>query len=113
MSVQKAELFKACRGLGWGGDVRAVWRALDSDGSGVTSLEELDGPSAQVLARFKSWAEESFGSLAAAFRAIDRFNQKKLKGEEFVAALRALGFDGRKAKTLYLGLDWAGKRHVS
>ncbi len=34
-SVQQKELFKACTRMGWTGDVRALWRALDSDDSGA------------------------------------------------------------------------------
>lgn len=40
MCLQKVELFKACRQLNWKGDVRALWRALDFDNSGSTTLEE-------------------------------------------------------------------------
>ena len=42
MNLQRAELFKVCRSLGWKGDVRLLWQALDADSAGtpgVTSPE--------------------------------------------------------------------------
>ena len=35
MAVQQKELFKACGRMGWSGDVRALWHALDVTNSGV------------------------------------------------------------------------------
>ncbi|CAK0862918.1 unnamed protein product [Prorocentrum cordatum] len=40
MTVQKHELFKACRQLDYHGDVRSLWHALDFDDSGVATLDE-------------------------------------------------------------------------
>lgn len=34
MNLQRAELFKVCRSLGWKGDVRLLWHALDADSAG-------------------------------------------------------------------------------
>lgn len=137
MSVQRVELFKGCRKLNWRGDVRALWRALDDDGSGVTTLEELDPHCAQLLAQFKQWAEYNFGKnkpSVAMFRALDPQNKKKLACNQFIHDLEARGFDrkvcvlekaqkssvstpGRwrrwEAKTLATWLDWQDKKYVT
>ena len=34
MNLQRAELFKVCRSLGWKGDIRLLWHALDADSAG-------------------------------------------------------------------------------
>ena len=34
MNLQRPELFKVCRTLGWRGDMRLLWQALDADSAG-------------------------------------------------------------------------------
>merc|ERR1719159_2268825 len=102
MSVQQKELFKACTRMGWNGDVRALWRALDSDDSGVAGLEELDALGAQVLARFKELCDTKFGGCKLAFRALDKHKINRLRAPEFVNEARRHGFD--KAQYIYHGV---------
>ncbi|CAK9077667.1 unnamed protein product [Durusdinium trenchii] len=40
MNLQRAELFKAVKALNWKGNCRALWKALDHDQSGITTIEE-------------------------------------------------------------------------
>lgn len=113
MSVQRAELFKACHDAGWQGDVRALWRALDKDGSGSTGLEELDPHCAKVLARFKCWAELKFGGKSEdTFLALDRKKAKKLKMPEWVASLRHFGYAGN-LKQLFTMIDWQNNHYLT
>lgn len=107
MSVQRAELFRACRQLSWRGDVRALWRALDHDGSGVTTLEELDPHCARLLAQFKQWAEDIWGPKpsVAMFKALDRNRTRKLRYGQFVEECEHRGFR-QKVRTLAMWFDW-------
>lgn len=114
MCLQKVELFKACRQLNWKGDVRALWRALDFDNSGSTTLEELDPLTAQLLAQLWEWAVAMFGAKPSAslWAAIDRRRSRKLSYQSFVQEMSQLGFKGR-LKTVTRWLDWDAKRHVT
>lgn len=114
MSLQKAELFKACRQLNWKGDVRALWRALDFDSSGATSIDELDPQTAQTLAYFKDWADTSFGlkPSAAMWKNIDPRHRGKLTHQQFIHECQSHGFD-RKLKQITSWLDWQGKQCVT
>ena len=40
MNLQRAELFKVCRSLGWRGDIRLLWHALDADSAGLFGVME-------------------------------------------------------------------------
>ena len=40
MNLQRAELFKAVKAMNWKGNIRALWKALDHDSSGITTIEE-------------------------------------------------------------------------
>lgn len=115
MSVQKKELFRTARESGWNGNVRALWKALDRDGSGVTALEELDLSCAHELAQFKAWAEQTAGSPTAAFKAIDRSHSGKLKVSDFASACEKVGLPGGKpaARCLFHLLDWECKRRLT
>lgn len=113
MSVPKSELFKACSEMHWNGDVRALWRAMDKDDSGVTSLEELDITSAAQLALFKEFIDKKFGSSRNAFGAFDRFNAKKLKQAEFIGMCKGHGFTGKFTKWLFQGMDRANRKFIT
>mmetsp|Transcript_51634 Transcript_51634/g.92747 ORF Transcript_51634/g.92747 Transcript_51634/m.92747 type:complete len:807 (-) Transcript_51634:50-2470(-) len=93
MNLQRAELFKVCRQLGWKGDVRMLWQALDNDSCGVASLEELDPSCARQLARLKSWAETTFGHRPSQplWKAIDKHNKCRLNHETFCRACMHYG----------------------
>lgn len=111
MSVTRHELFRACTSMQWQGDARALWRAVDQDGSGQTSLEELDKKSTKVLASFKVWAIKKYGSCAQAFVALDRFRNRRLKLDDFKESCNQLGYSGQ-VKMLFVMLDCDDKRHL-
>lgn len=104
MVLQKAEVLRAVAALGFQGDVRLLWRAFDKDDSGTVSVEELDPKGAQLLAHFRRFIMDNFGSASAAFRALDRFNTKQLREPEFIEALRSFGFH-LPARQLFQNLD--------
>lgn len=107
MVLQKHDLFKACSNMGWAGDVRLLHRAFDKDGSGAVAIEELDPHGAELLAHFHAFVEQRFGNATAAFRALDRFNTRKLRQPEFLSSLKACGFQ-HPGKNVYLSLDVQG-----
>jgi len=113
MTVQKAELFKVCRQLNWKGNVRSLWKALDPDGSGYCSFEELDPHSAQLLAEFRSWAVKKWGQNPAVpmFQALDVNRRRKLDYTQFVRACEAQGFN-KKAHTVATCFDYQDHRLV-
>lgn len=112
MSVQKAELFKAVCHMGWKGDVRRLWHALDSDGSGCTTLEEVDPDCASLLAKFKQFADTNWGNARKCFRALDRHKSRRIKQPDFVENCKHFGFT-YKPKTLFHWLDWDGKKYLN
>merc|ERR1719197_1737443 len=62
LCISKVEMLKGCRQVAFGGDVMALWRAMDQDGDGCVQLPELDVRMALVLASFKKWCSETHGS---------------------------------------------------
>mmetsp|Transcript_47596 Transcript_47596/g.101856 ORF Transcript_47596/g.101856 Transcript_47596/m.101856 type:complete len:1064 (+) Transcript_47596:137-3328(+) len=113
MTVSKTEIFKACKALGYKGDVRALWKALDHDESGTTTLEELDPQCAQLLALFQRWAVMHFGPKPSGrlFSSIDKARRRKLSYEAFCHGIEAAGFT-HKTKLLAAYFDWEDKKHL-
>eukprot|EP00929_Paragymnodinium_shiwhaense_P002017 TRINITY_DN102213_c0_g1_i1.p1 TRINITY_DN102213_c0_g1~~TRINITY_DN102213_c0_g1_i1.p1 ORF type:complete len:819 (-),score=226.76 TRINITY_DN102213_c0_g1_i1:187-2562(-) len=104
MVLQRNDVFKAIAAIGWEGDVRALWAAFDRDDSGYVSIEELDAKSAGTLAHFHNFVSEKFGDAAAAFRAFDKYNRRKISQPEFVTAVKAHGFK-HPAKQLFYSFN--------
>lgn len=111
MVLQKSDLFKACSSIGWQGDVRLLYKAFDKDDSGYISIEELDPRSAELLAHFRVFIDQRFGGAVEAFRALDKFNTKKLRQPEFVNAVKSYGFQF-PAKLLFHGIDLDGCKSI-
>eukprot|EP00746_Dinoflagellata_sp_MGD_P011873 gnl/MRDRNA2_/MRDRNA2_125082_c0_seq1.p1 gnl/MRDRNA2_/MRDRNA2_125082_c0~~gnl/MRDRNA2_/MRDRNA2_125082_c0_seq1.p1 ORF type:complete len:750 (-),score=140.85 gnl/MRDRNA2_/MRDRNA2_125082_c0_seq1:36-2285(-) len=111
MSIQKHELFTAVKEIGFRGNVRLVWKGLDKDMSGVTSLMELDLRSAYQLAKFKEFCTNIFGSAAQAFTVFDKYKKCKLRRDDFLEACHANGFK-KATPGLFHGLDWKGNQYI-
>eukprot|EP00933_Yihiella_yeosuensis_P062316 TRINITY_DN65276_c0_g1_i1.p1 TRINITY_DN65276_c0_g1~~TRINITY_DN65276_c0_g1_i1.p1 ORF type:complete len:777 (-),score=151.38 TRINITY_DN65276_c0_g1_i1:191-2521(-) len=113
MTLQSKELFKAAKNVNWKGNCRALWKALDHDGSGVTSIEELDPHCAQLLAQFKAWALEKAGSanFEDVFGFLDPKRRKKLSYVQFAKNIEAKGFQFNGKQLAHM-LDWEGKKYV-
>jgi len=107
MTVQRAELFKVCRDLNWPGNMRWLWKALDHDGSGATTFEELDPKGALELAQFKRWAVGVWGPRFGSpmFKEADSRGKKKITYAEFAEACEKRGFPYRKGHAVAAALD--------
>eukprot|EP00930_Biecheleria_cincta_P055976 TRINITY_DN4220_c0_g1_i1.p1 TRINITY_DN4220_c0_g1~~TRINITY_DN4220_c0_g1_i1.p1 ORF type:complete len:730 (+),score=176.12 TRINITY_DN4220_c0_g1_i1:68-2257(+) len=112
MFVQKHELFKAAREWCWQGDVRLLWKGLDKDNSGITSIQEIDSQSAEQLAKFKQQCTDKFGSAVETFRALDVLKLGKLRAPQFIEGCQVHGFT-KVNKALFLGLDFRNNKYIT
>merc|ERR1712012_281553 len=103
MVLHKTQFFKACVNISFTSDVKLLWSAFHKDDLGSLSLEEIDPPSAQVLANFRSFIMTRYGSAAAGFRKIDKANKKQLGQQEFVSRVKELGYR-QQANFIFIGL---------
>merc|ERR1712056_79167 len=65
--MTKSDLAQYCRRKNVQVDVNRLWRALDQDGDGIISMEQLGPEPACALARFRFWARAVFGSCSASW----------------------------------------------
>lgn len=106
MKVRKVDFIKAIRDGGYRGDLQLVWSGLDQSGRDLFAIEEFDLQTAQLVARFKSWASEMFGSVAQALSAFDTSKAGKITESTFLKACSSHGY--KAPKDLFPNLDWKG-----
>lgn len=105
LAISKVEMLKGCRQVAYGGDVMALWKAMDQDGDGAVHLPELDVRYALVLASFKKWSTDSHGNCVKAMQhlaAIARRRTAKWNVDDFVAALNLSRWPGVAGMSLKL-----------
>mmetsp|Transcript_47752 Transcript_47752/g.153760 ORF Transcript_47752/g.153760 Transcript_47752/m.153760 type:complete len:734 (+) Transcript_47752:239-2440(+) len=114
MTLQRAELFKVCRQINWTGNMRTLWKALDNDGSGATTFEELDPHGARLLSEFRSWALGIWGTKMSAplFKELDNHNKRKLSYKEFAQGCDRGGFPMQRAHVVATHLDWRAAKCI-
>lgn len=98
--VSWSEFLSACSKVKFRGNAGGAWRCLDKDCSGTISLREWDPKGAELLLSFKTWAEDSYGSIELAFKAFDRDGNGHLSFAELRRATRRLKWQG-DVKTLF------------
>jgi len=92
MILPKTRFLKACVRMGYAKKAKELWKILDKDESGFASIDELDPKSAKVLAHFKNSLDERFTTISAAFDFLDVDGTRKIRRNQFEAALRRLDF---------------------
>eukprot|EP00929_Paragymnodinium_shiwhaense_P000336 TRINITY_DN100584_c0_g1_i1.p1 TRINITY_DN100584_c0_g1~~TRINITY_DN100584_c0_g1_i1.p1 ORF type:complete len:620 (-),score=151.95 TRINITY_DN100584_c0_g1_i1:268-2127(-) len=104
------EMNRGCRDLGYDGNVRTLWEALDLDRDGFVSLHEVDPKTANTLEGLAICIWASCGSVELAWKKF--FNPKgkhRCIFEDFKTACEAIGYPG-DAKEVFelLNIDLAG-----
>merc|ERR1719399_420552 len=95
---------KACRSIGYEGNVSRLYKAMDLDKSGTICLRELDPDCYDVFDKFRDHLEIHYGSVEQAWYEISA-GQTMLPYEEFKARVELVGF---RAKPSAMKFDiWA------
>eukprot|EP00747_Dinoflagellata_sp_TGD_P137599 gnl/TRDRNA2_/TRDRNA2_175702_c0_seq1.p1 gnl/TRDRNA2_/TRDRNA2_175702_c0~~gnl/TRDRNA2_/TRDRNA2_175702_c0_seq1.p1 ORF type:complete len:909 (-),score=149.85 gnl/TRDRNA2_/TRDRNA2_175702_c0_seq1:51-2777(-) len=102
-NISWCEFRRACKQIGFRGNVGGAWRMLDTDHSGSISMAQYDEESAEILGSFKEWTEKNFGSAERAFRALDVDNDGTISYSELKHACQKLKWEG-SVRALFHGL---------
>eukprot|EP00746_Dinoflagellata_sp_MGD_P003155 gnl/MRDRNA2_/MRDRNA2_106129_c0_seq1.p1 gnl/MRDRNA2_/MRDRNA2_106129_c0~~gnl/MRDRNA2_/MRDRNA2_106129_c0_seq1.p1 ORF type:complete len:980 (+),score=161.72 gnl/MRDRNA2_/MRDRNA2_106129_c0_seq1:132-3071(+) len=103
--LQFTEFCSACRSMQFQGNLKALWKSLDSDGTGYVSLEELDPEAVGHLSDFTHLLSVFFGSIEEAwYSCLDRDGSERCTIEDFQSACAELGYF-RAPKKLFKYLD--------
>mmetsp|Transcript_38753 Transcript_38753/g.88777 ORF Transcript_38753/g.88777 Transcript_38753/m.88777 type:complete len:694 (+) Transcript_38753:1-2082(+) len=110
--VSFPEFDEACTYINFQGNRLGAWQALDDDSSGYITLRELNPEADRELARFKFWAEKTFGSVANTFRALDESGDGQISFREFRQAAKKYHFHG-DVLTLLTWFDLDGSKTLT
>eukprot|EP00429_Kryptoperidinium_foliaceum_P098478 CAMPEP_0176239198 /NCGR_PEP_ID=MMETSP0121_2-20121125/28750_1 /TAXON_ID=160619 /ORGANISM="Kryptoperidinium foliaceum, Strain CCMP 1326" /LENGTH=457 /DNA_ID=CAMNT_0017578683 /DNA_START=111 /DNA_END=1481 /DNA_ORIENTATION=+ len=109
MKLGQRQFERRCLEIGYRGNLTALWKYLDGDGSGTVGIMEFHNQAAQVLAGFKAIMMDSFDdSLPDMFAALDSKRRGRLTKIEFIAAMYKVGFKGPAARLF----EYLDKRNV-
>eukprot|EP00933_Yihiella_yeosuensis_P042204 TRINITY_DN36752_c0_g1_i1.p1 TRINITY_DN36752_c0_g1~~TRINITY_DN36752_c0_g1_i1.p1 ORF type:complete len:1033 (+),score=228.36 TRINITY_DN36752_c0_g1_i1:229-3327(+) len=111
MILPKTQFLKACARLGFSGQGKELWKCLDKDDSGFASIDEFDLKSGEVLAYFRNFIIEKFGTVAATFNTLDQARKQKISLAKFQEAMQKLGFP-HPSKKLFHILDKTGSKYI-
>eukprot|EP00929_Paragymnodinium_shiwhaense_P009845 TRINITY_DN114203_c0_g1_i1.p1 TRINITY_DN114203_c0_g1~~TRINITY_DN114203_c0_g1_i1.p1 ORF type:complete len:253 (+),score=50.94 TRINITY_DN114203_c0_g1_i1:94-852(+) len=96
---------RACRHLGYDGEARLLWNALDCDGDGFISLWDVDMRLSAQLQGFTDALVTASGSAEAAWKQFFNSNGMGRSPESsFARSCAALGYEG-DVKTVYEALN--------
>lgn len=116
----KIDFSEFCQGmnaLGFPGDVTELWKAMDADGSGELTFDEIDTENADMWASFRRWCGQTFTSSKDMIIKLNRSagkSGKHLKKEDFCEQLPKFGWDGlvnygsRLVEVLFDAMDSEG-----
>jgi len=98
------EFVELCAGVGFEGSRGGAWRYLDRDISGTITMQEWHQDSAELLASFKEFLDNEFGSVKLAFERIDTDNSGNVTYSELRRACKRRGWTGN-VKLIFKCLD--------
>lgn len=103
--VSYFDFCRACREMGYERETRALWEALDKNGDGFLSLEELEPRTGRLLQEFAAAARRAHGTAKDAWeRCFCSTGYGRCAAEFFVRGCADLGFQG-SAAAVYAALD--------
>jgi len=110
------EFCRACRTIGFHGNLKQVWKELDAQGRGAVTLTELEPRTGHIVGHFQSECISQYGSMHRAWAEIIDLDKNGWVAEgEIVRAVGTLGLaeyiDGRELyRLLCTGPPKAGLR---
>lgn len=84
----------ACDRIGFKGNVAGAWLVLDGNQTGYITIHDIDKAAAESLADFRRWAQNEFGGVMLAFKALDTDESGSLTFKEFKKSVKNYGFRG-------------------
>eukprot|EP00929_Paragymnodinium_shiwhaense_P083835 TRINITY_DN44797_c0_g2_i3.p1 TRINITY_DN44797_c0_g2~~TRINITY_DN44797_c0_g2_i3.p1 ORF type:complete len:1724 (+),score=625.26 TRINITY_DN44797_c0_g2_i3:115-5286(+) len=111
--ISWVDFCNAVRGLGFQGNVKAIWKTLDEDGNGSISLDELDPEANTAITTFQGLLLGQFGSFAKAWKALDTKNARKFDEKTFIEKVAGLGYDGDAKQLFKFLLPRKGAQHLT
>lgn len=89
------ELCQALRDMGFAGNAKATWKALDRDGDGFIQLGDFDPKLEEMLYGYKNLVKEKFGNaLAAWLQGLNSSPNGSVSKTVFAEHCKDLGFSG-------------------
>lgn len=103
----------ALRRLGFNGNMRRTFNALDKEGKGSIALKDVDREAHEILTEFRTLLLEKYGTYIKGFKAMDTNGTTTIEEPEMAAACRVIGYSKDPAQLFKYLLDGHGKRNIT
>lgn len=94
------EFCQAMRNLGYGGDVKNIWRMLDNNGDGFVSLKEFDEETYELMTSYKDLVTKKFGTMLKSWQSMNSHvghGSGHIDEAMFTRHCQEVGWDGNAA----------------
>eukprot|EP00397_Hematodinium_sp_SG-2012_P001496 GEMP01001499.1.p1 GENE.GEMP01001499.1~~GEMP01001499.1.p1 ORF type:complete len:1211 (+),score=204.26 GEMP01001499.1:238-3870(+) len=82
-----------CRAIGYTGNLKSLWKAMDRENTGFISLRDLDEEAGVSIERFKTFLRKQYGSILKAWvKGIDPHKSARVDIEAFVIFCAKAGY---------------------
>merc|ERR1740138_1016480 len=101
--------------MNYPGKLEELWECMDVDKRGTIAFFEFAPRSARILASFKHWIYQTFGSCAKFFKAMDKDHNHKLNLHEWKHGLEQLNLPEdlrHSAEVIFRMLDCCDENYM-
>jgi len=114
LQLSREELAKRVRAVGFGGDIRLLWKQLAKEESGFVTLHDFDPEAAELLWSFRSFLLEKYCNLVTAWRkGLDPNMAGRLDEGEFLRSCAYISFPGDAKKLFFILRAEPHKRYIT
>jgi Ca2+-binding EF-hand superfamily protein len=93
--LSHAEYITVCRDIGFSGNLKKVWKELDTDRDGFITLQDIDPEAHKAISKFMGLLFDKYGSTLQGWReGLDVRGTHRLEEKEFMERCTAIGYDG-------------------
>jgi Ca2+-binding EF-hand superfamily protein len=95
------EFAQRAKNIGVSGNVKKLFKDIDTANKGFITLEDLDREANEEIVKFQEKALERYGNLAEAAKALDVDGNGRVDEEDFLQGVASLGYAPNDAKRLF------------
>lgn len=96
--VSFIEFSKACREIGFNGNIQEAFKGLNTSKTGIVTFDEMDHEWFQLLSSFRDLLQAKYGDLANSMKVFDKNGNNMIEVDELEAVCQDIGYIGEASE---------------